>query len=144
MTRDFEMSDLQGTHDLKRCILTVGGRRITGHGETDAVNVVFDEQRYNKKYGADGEVSRSKLNAEGGTIVVTVHQTNAEAIAYLDEVGRRESPLDVVPISFTDLETGQGFIAGECWLQKEPDRAWNRESGDRVYTFDTGTIRILS
>lgn len=137
------MSDLQGTHDLKRCILTVGGRRITGHGETDAVNVVFDEQRYTKKYGADGQVSRSRLNAKGGTITITVHQTNVEAVAYLDEIGKRVSPLDIVPIGFTDLESGQAFIASQSWLQKEPDKAWNKESGDFVYVFDTGTIQFV-
>ncbi len=134
------MSDLQGTHDLKRCILTVGGRRITGHGETDGVNVVFDEQRYTKKYGADGQVSRSRLNAKGGVITITVHQTNVEAVTYLDEIGKRVSPLDIVPIAFTDLESGQSFIASQAWLQKEADKAWNRESGDFVYVFDTGTI----
>lgn len=134
------MSDLQGTHDLKRCILTVEGRRITGHGETDAVNVAHDEARYVKKYGADGQVSRSALNAKGGKITITVHQTNAEVIRFLDEIGRRESPDDVVPIGFTDLESGQSFIASQSWLEKEPDRAWGRESGDFVYVFDTGTI----
>lgn len=134
------MSNLQGTHDLKRCILTVGGRRITGHGETDAVAVAFDEQRYAKKYGSDGQTSRSRLNADGGTVTITVHQTNAEMVRYLDGIGRLVSPLDVVPIGFTDLESGQSFIASQAWLQKEPDKSWGKESGDFVYVFDTGTI----
>ena len=136
------MSDLQGTHDLKRCILTVGGRRITGHGETDAVSVVFDEQRYTKKYGADGQVSRSRTNARGGQITITVHQTNREAVAYLDGIGKLVSPADVVPIAFTDLESGQSFVASQSWLQKEPDKSWSKESGDFVYIFDTGTIQF--
>ena len=136
------MSDLQGTHDLKRCIFTVGGRRIEGFGESDAVSVTFDEARYVKKYGADGPVSRSATNAKGGKVQVTVHQTNVAAIQYLDEVGRREAPLDVVPLGFTSLDSGEGWIAAQSWLEKEPDRAWNKESGDYVYVFDTGTIQF--
>jgi hypothetical protein len=117
---------------------------LTGFGSTDAVAVTFDEQRYVKKYGADGQVSRNRTNAEGGQVTITLHQTNTEAILFLDAIGRREAPLDVVPIGFTDLESGQSFIASQAWLQKEPDRSWGKESGDFVYVFDTGTIKFLT
>ncbi len=135
------MSDLQGTHDLKRCILTVAGRRITGFGESDGVSLTRDEQRYTKKYGADGPVSRSRTNAKGGTVTITIKQTNIAMIAYLDAIGRREAPLDIVPITFASLDSGEAWVASQCWLQKETDKSWGKEDGDYVYVFDTGTIQ---
>lgn len=131
------MGVLQGTHDLKRVVLIVGTRRITGFGETDAVTIVTDENRYNKKVGADGQTTRSRTNNDADSVTITVHQTNIEAIKYLDSIAKLPSPLDVVPISITSLNTLEKYASPQCWLQKDPDVSFHKDSGDRVYVFDT-------
>lgn len=138
------MSDLLGTHDLDSCIFTVGGRRIQGFGESDAVTIAFDEQSFTKKYHADGPITRNRTNARGGTFTVTVAQTNTAVHRYFEEIANRPNPLDVVPIGFTALNSGESWIAGQCWLQKPADASFNKEDSDRVYVFDTGTIRKVS
>lgn len=134
---------LQGTHDLKRCKFTVAGRRIHGFGSNgDAVAIAFDDQNYIKKIGADGEGGRNKTNNRAGTYTVTIHQTNTEMIRFLDGIMRTPSPGDVVPVAFVNPETGERCASAQAWIQAEPERTFHKESGERVYVFDTAAITV--
>jgi hypothetical protein len=134
------MGQLAGTHDIGRDLFTVAGRPVRGGGENDFVSIVRDEQAYVKKYGSRGRVTRSKTNADGGTMTLTLEQTDIEDIRYLDGIADRPSPLDIVPLMYYNAETNVTYIAEQAWIQKPPDEAYNKASSTRVYVFDCAKI----
>lgn len=134
------MGELAGTHDIGRDILTINGRRIKGGGENDFVNIVRDEQLYTKTYGSRGRVTRSKTNATGGQITLTLQQTDIEDIRIIDGIAALPDPLDIASIYYYNAQTGTSFIAEQAWLQKMPDEGFNKAATTRVFVFDCADI----
>jgi len=134
------MGELAGTHDLKRVVITVNGRRIRGGAESDLITIAYDEDKYTKTYGSTGRPTRSRTNADGGTFTISLAQNDIEDIRYLDSLNSLPSPLDIVAIVVQDAETLVMIGSDKCWLKKQPDEGLNKAAGSRVYVFDTGQI----
>lgn len=129
------------TYDPKKVIFTFGG--YAGHGYSDStfIEVLRDEDGWSKKVGADGEVTRTRNNNQGGRVRITVQQGSAfndilSALAAADELTATSvHTLQVTDLNGTSLEHSQN-----AWIVKYPDAAFAKESGDRVWEFDCDVL----
>lgn len=134
------MGTLNPTYDLKAGIFTVNGRRIRGAGETSMLTIVNDEDNYTKKTGGTGNATRSRTNNDGGTWTLTLNQNDVADIRFIEQEVNKPSPFDILSLAYVDTSTGEIIASEQAWLKKEADRNFNKESGDRVYVFDTANI----
>lgn len=131
-----------GEYSAKEVVVLVNGVPIRGSGEDAFVTVEYDEQDWEKVYGARGQVTRSRNLADGGTITLTLNQTQRGDIAYLEGLAKvdRATGLGVVTIKVTDIRNGESIIGAECWLQQRPSREFAANAGDREYVYDVAEI----
>lgn len=119
------------TYDPMDVTTIVGGVYLTGYGE-DLVSVVKDEEQFTVAVGAQGDVTRSKVNNPLGTITVTLQRTSPQ-VPYLDGLANSGK---LVPVSVvyagTPKETN---ISTQAYLKKPADREYGAEAGDKTYEF---------
>ena len=130
--------DFQGTYAAEQVIVSVGGVTVTGFTDGDFLTAKYDEQRYFKKVGADGEVGRSKNGSRSGTIEVVLSGTSAandllSALFNLGQIGGIDAP---IPMGVADLSGRSLVAASKAWLQTAPDLVFGKEIGDRTWIFD--------
>ena len=123
----------------------VDGVPIQGGAEDTFVTIEYDEQDWEKSTGARGNVSRSRNLADGGTITITVKQTDVDDIAHMESIGSldRATGMHKPAIKITDLRNGEITMARESWLQGRPERSYAAEEGEREFVFDCARIREL-
>lgn len=130
--------DFQGTYAAEKVIVTVGGVNVNGFTDGDFLTAKYDEDRYFKKTGADGEVGRSKNASRAGTIEVVLSGTSAandelSALFNLAQIGGIDAP---IPMGVADL-SGRSLVgASKAWLKTAPDMVFGAEIGERTWTFD--------
>ncbi|WP_284641187.1 phage structural protein [Paenibacillus silviterrae] len=117
------------TYDPSDVSVIVDNVYITGLGE-DMVEVVKDEDGYEPKVGAQGDVIIAKNNNKLGTITITV-QSSSPAIAHLDRLANsgRLVPVSVI-YSGDPKETSS---ATEAYVKKPADRTYGKSAEDREY-----------
>lgn len=136
--------DFQGTYAAEKVIITIGGVTISGFTDGDFVTVKYDEDRYTKKAGADGEVGRSKNASRAGTVEVVLSGTSAandelSALFNLAQIGGIDPP---VPIAVADLSGRSLAAASNAWIKTVPDLVFGKDITDRSWVFDTADLVI--
>lgn len=138
------MAEFQGTYSAEQVIVTVGGRIITGFGESDMVTCKFDNDRYTAKAGADGEVARAKTADRMGTIEIVLSHTSAAnaELSDLFKTGLMGGTDGIVDVTVADL-SGTGLAtASAAWLKSSPDFVRGREIGEQTWTLQAADLAI--
>ena len=135
---------MTSTYSADEVIVMVDGVPIQGGAEDTFVEIEYDEQDWEKSYGARGQVSRSRNLADGGTITITVKQTDTDDVAHMEAIGDldRGTRDNTVPISVKDVRNGEVTLGRSCWLQERPNRDYADEEGEREFTFDADKIIV--
>ena len=130
--------DYQGTYAAEKVIVTIGSAIITGFGDGDFVTAKYDEDRFIKRVGSDGEVGRSKNASRAGTIEVVLSGTSKandelSMLFNLSIIGGIDKP---IPIGVADLSGRSLMVASKAWLKTAPDMVFGKEITDRTWVFD--------
>ena len=136
--------DFQGTYAAEKVIISIGGVTISGFTDGDFVTVKYDEDRYTKKAGADGEVGRSKNASRAGSIEVVLSGTSMandelSALFNLAQIGGIDPP---IPIAVADLSGRSLAAASNAWIKTVPDLVFGKDITDRKWTFDVADLVI--
>lgn len=121
------------TYDPTEVQINIGTLTLTGFAEGTFIKITRSTtERYKKKVGAKGEVSRSKVSDNSGTIEVTLKHTSPSNLQlYM---------MDKIPAAFpiTVIENGETkFVANttEAWIEKLPDPEFSNEESNAVWVF---------
>ena len=136
------VGDFQGTYAAEKVVVTVGGVILTGFGEGDFLTAKYDEDRFTKKVGADGEVGRARTASRAGTIEVVLSATSKandelSALFNLSQIGGFDSP---VPMGVADLSGRSVAGASKAWLKTAPDMVFGNEISERTWVFDCADL----
>jgi len=137
--------DYQGTYSADKVVITVGGVIVSGFGDGDFVTAKYDEDRFTKKVGADGEVGRSRTASRAGTIEITLSQTSKandelSALFNLSQFGSYDAPINV---GVADLSGRSVATSSKSWIKTAPDMTFGKEIGERTWALDCADL-ILS
>lgn len=134
--------DFAGTYDPSKVIVTIGGVIVSGFGDGDFITAKYDEDRYKKYSGADGEVSRSKTASRAGSVEVVLAQTSKanDELSALFNLALFGGTDGVFPIGVADLSGRTVIAAAKCWIKTAPDATFGVEVTDRTWTFDTADL----
>ncbi len=119
------------TYDPTEVQVNLGTLTLTGFADGTFVKIARNTaERYKRKVGAKGEISRSKVVDNSGTIEVTLKHTspNNSQLYVLDK-----SPA-TFPVSV--IENGETkFVASatEAWIEKTPDPEFAEEESNSVW-----------
>lgn len=134
----------QGTYAAEQGVTIVGGAIITGFGDGDYITVKYDEDRYIKKTGCDGEVGRSRTASRAGTIEIVTSATSKandelSAIFNFAQIGGIDPP---VVFSHADLSGRSFAAASKAWIKTTPDYKFGKEIGENVWILDAADLAI--
>lgn len=111
------------THDLKDYSLIVGAKIISGFGDGAAINIEYQNPRYETMFGADGEPTRKKNNAGDYAIVTITLMSTSEsnndmaAIALLDRLSNGAP----IPFGVRHLKGGETYACEQAYIQGNPN-----------------------
>jgi len=118
-----------GTYDARELTVTIGGVYLTGFSE-DMCEFEKDEDNYEVKVGATGDVMRSRVNNPLATLTVTLLPTSPQ-VAYLDKLAKTGQ---LVPVSIIYNGTPKETITvSEAFVKKPAGRTYGSEGEDREY-----------
>jgi len=132
----------QGTYAAEKVVVAVGGVIVSGFGDGDFITAKFDEDRFVKRVGADGEVGRSKNASKSGTIEIVLSGTSGAndeltRLFNLNMIGGVDA---IIPVSVVDLSGRTVLFAGKAWLKTAPDVVFGKEISDRTWTIDCADL----
>jgi hypothetical protein len=121
------------TYDPTEVQINIGTLTLTGVADGTFVKISRNTaERYKKKVGAKGEVSRSRVTDKSGTIEVTLKHTSPSnnKLYVLDK-----SPL-TFPVNIIENASSK-FIATstEAWIEKIPEPEFAAEESNAVWVF---------
>ena len=117
-----------------------GGNIASGYADGTFISISNDEELYSKSVGADGEVSRARMNNTSGTVTLTLQQTspfNAVLSAFYaaDKAGNN----GVFPFMMKEAGTGTTLIFSQsAWVQDLPDVNYSKSVETREWTIALG------
>jgi hypothetical protein len=119
------------TYDAKSVSVIVDTVYLTGFAES-MVECEKDEENFEVKVGAQGDVIRTKVNNPLGTISVTLQSTSPQ-VAYLDKLANSGK---LVPISVINAGPPKETVTvTEAFVKKPASRSYGNEAEDREYEF---------
>lgn len=129
------------SHNLDDWILVLGGQRITGFGDGDAIKITMLSDAWTDKAGADGEVMRSKTNDRRATLEVAVTQGSL-AMAQLNALFAADEMTGAgsFALLLVDKRGTSRFSAADCWIVKSPDRTIGKEAADVTWMLRAGHL----
>lgn len=126
------------TYDPQDVTVIVGGNYLTGFGE-DMVEIEKDEDGYEVKVGAQGDVARTKINNPLATVKVTLLSTSP-LVPVMDKLARTG---ELVPVSVIHNGTPKETVTvTEAFVKKPAARSYGNEVGDREYELQCLDIEI--
>jgi len=134
--------NFQGTYDASKVIITIDNVILHGFADGDFLLAKYDEDRYTKVKGIDGEVGRVKTLSKSGTIEFTLSsasKANDELNVFNPDFGY----LGVYPISIADLSGRTVAQSSKAWLKTTPDLAKGKEVSDNKWVFDCAELDIV-
>ncbi len=120
------------TYDPTEVQINLGPLTLSGFADGSFIKINRSKQeRYIKKVGTKGEVSRSKVVDNSGSITVTLkHTSPSNAKLYLLENSPATFPVTVIENGDTK------FVATvtEAWIEKTPNPDFGAEDGNSEWT----------
>lgn len=130
------------TYSPDQVHVIVGPSRLSGFTDGTFITVSMDGQAYQKRVGADGQVSRARTGDLAGTVQVTLLSTSASndilsAFAIADET----SDEGVFPLLIKDSYGTTLIQTSSAWIQQKPDREFSNEVTEVQWTIDCVQLR---
>ena len=128
------------TYDPTEVQVNIGPLTLTGFAEGTFVKIARStSERYKKKVGARGEVSRTRVTDNTGTIEITLKHTSPN--------NARLYTLDKNPATFpvTVIENGETkFVASatEAWIEKTPDPEFGEDEASVTWVFGCADLNF--
>lgn len=136
------LGNFQGTYDPSKVIITIDGVSLHGFGGDDFFTAKYDDDRYTKAKGIDGEVTRIRSLSTSGTLEFTLAASSA-ANGELNQFNPDFGYIGVAPISITDLSGETVISAEKSWLKVAPEIGMGKEVGEYKWIFDCARMEIV-
>jgi len=134
--------NFQGTYDASKVIITIDDVIVHGFSDGDFLLAKYDEDRYTKVKGIDGEIGRIKTISKAGVIEFTLaaaSKANDELNNFNPDFGY----IGVAPISISDLSGRTVIQASKSWLKTAPEVGKGKEVGEYKWVFDVAEMDIV-
>jgi hypothetical protein len=118
------------TYDAMNVTTMIGGVFITGHAEGSMVQCSKDEDNFDTKISAQGDVSVAKRNNTLGTITVNLAQTSP-SVSFLDGLANSGQIVPVAVIS--NNEIAEKVHGTKAMVRKPADKDFGDEVSDRQF-----------
>lgn len=133
------------TYDPKQIHVLIGGVAMGGFTDGTFVKVARDEDSFTKKVGVDGETSRVRTNNNGGTLMLTLHQTSPSndvlsAFVEADELGNE----GIVPVLIKDGTGRTELFSALAWVKKPADATFGKDVENREWTLELTDVKVFS
>jgi hypothetical protein len=128
------------TYDPTEVQINLGPLTLTGFADGTFIKIArTTSERYKKKVGAKGEVSRSRVSDKSGTVEVTLKHTSPS--------NTKLYTLDQNPATFpvTVIENGESkFVASatEVWVEKTPDPEFGADESNAVWVIGCADLNF--
>jgi len=117
------------TYDPQDLTVMVNGVYLTGFSE-DMAEFEKDEDGYEVKVGAQGDVARSKINNPLATLSITLLPSSPQ-VSMLDKLAISG---ELVPVSIIyNGDPKETITVTEAYIKKPAARSYGTEAGDREY-----------
>lgn len=117
------------TYDPRDLTVMVNGVYLTGFSE-DMAEFEKDEDGYEVKVGAQGDVARSKINNPLATLSITLLPSSPQ-VSMLDKLAISG---ELVPVSIIyNGDPKETTTVTEAYIKKPAARSYGTEAGDREY-----------
>lgn len=117
------------TYDPRDLTVMVNGVYLTGFSE-DMAEFEKDEDGYEVKVGAQGDVARSKINNPLATLSITLLPSSPQ-VSMLDKLAISG---ELVPVSIIyNGDPKETITVTEAYIKKPAARSYGTEAGDREY-----------
>lgn len=132
---------LLGTYDPGAVVITLSGPtgkiEFVGWDEGEFFSLERTSEFFNNKVGVMGEVSRAYIRDASCRFTVRL-QSTSPTIKAMEDLKVATSALKVPPVmvlTVTDPSSYETLAVAQCWIQKDPVRAYGAEVGVREYEF---------
>lgn len=125
------------TWNLDRCIVTAGGQRLQGFGETDAITLRPATERFEVVDCCDGGTVHNRILSTRGEAEITLRYNSAanRVLALLDSVGEAFSFNVLLP-------NGDVYESGEARVTKTPEVSLGGKVGEYVWGLSLVPLRV--
>lgn len=128
-----------GTYDPAKVIATFDTIIFSGFIDGDFISAKFDEARYFKLKGTDGEVGRSRNPSRSGVIEVTLMSTSP-VNGLMSDLFIPSGVSKVAPFTINDLRGNSLIFSAKSWVSSIPDFSRGMEVGEVKWTFDCAAL----
>jgi len=127
----------QRTYDPKAVTAAFGEVLLSGFAEGTFIKASRDKDRFTKKVGARGEVTRIKVNDRSGRVEVTLDQSSP-VNDYLQAIALQDEAANAGVRSFSIVDhLGTTYVHAEnSWIVKDPDVEEGTDLTTRTWIFD--------
>ncbi|MGN6701455.1 MAG: phage structural protein [Burkholderiaceae bacterium] len=135
----------EGTYSADQVTVTVGGVIVSGFTDGDFVSAEYDDDRFKKHVGADGDVGRAKNPSRAGNITVTLSASSPandelSALFNLESLAGVDAP---IAIGVVDLSGRTVIAASKAWIKKAPKVGFGKEIGSREWVLDCADLSMF-
>lgn len=136
------LGNFQGTYDPAKVIITIDGVSLHGFTDGDFFTAKYDDDRYTKIKGIDGEVGRVRSLSTAGVLEFTL-AASSKANDELNQFNPDYGYIGVAPISITDLSGRTVISCEKSWLKTAPEIAMGVDIGEYKWVFDCAKMQIV-
>lgn len=137
------LGNFQGTYDPAKVIITIDGVSLHGFTDGDFFTAKYDDDRYTKIKGIDGEVGRVRNLSTSGVLEFTLSAAS-KANDELNVFNPDNGYISVCPISIVDLSGRTVISATESWLKTAPEITMGKDVGECKWVFDCARMEIFA
>ena len=113
-------------------------------GDTNAIQVTYDEKQYTSIIGTNGNVVVNRnLNQMGKFKFDLLQTANDNSVLSAMLNANLNGTFITKPIAITDLNGNSLHSGAKCWLQKFPDVAYGKQVVGRTWIFETEKLTSL-
>lgn len=122
---------------LQDCTLIYGGTRITGFGETDAIEVMREDEFWENVKCCDGGVVRNRKLCRLGSVTITLrYDSTAHAILAAKANASLSAGMTI------QFPNGRVIESGDTVVQKEPTVKVGAKTSDEVWVLSCNPLEI--
>jgi len=121
-------------YNADEMLITVGPVIIdSGYADGEFLSVEQETEDTVDVAGTDGEVAVSRSNDRRATVTISLLQTATanDGLSVLSNLARSSRGMAgaIVPLTIADKNGRTIMTAANAWVQKAPDRSWDRQAG---------------
>lgn len=133
-----------GTYDPSKVIVTLDDVVLSGFSDNEFIKIKYDEDRFQKVKGIDGEVGRIRNMSFSGTVEITL-MSSSESNKWLSGFHNlaRLGKTKPFSISILDLSGSSVMRSSKSWIKTASEVTFGKEIVDNVWTIDCADMKIV-